>query len=460
MTGGQIESVAFCQAQLRSERIRITAILAALAALALFILLRLAWLRKGAGFLDLIVLAAFFAVALAYERFMLQKVNRALQTGMDPGFSTWLLNVLVETLFPTAGLSIAIVQGFMSPYLALVAPAVLVYFIFIILSTLRLQPLLSVLTGTFSAAGYLAVAGYVLLRFPRPVSTIASLPVEFYLTYTFIILLSGLIAGQVAKQIRQYVNAAIEEAHHVERLKSDLEIARSIQQGLLPEEPPQTVNFQIAGWNKPADQTGGDYYGWQQLPNNKIAITLADVAGHGIGSALVAAACHAYSRAAMEEGRDLGSSLTQINRLLSRDLPSGKLVTFVAGLLSPENSGLELLSAGHGPLFLYTASDDRLQSFGAHGIPFGVLSSINYGPAQELSLCAGDLLVLITDGFFEWTNADDEEFGLDRLKEAIRASKDLPPAQIIRKLYDAVIQFSNGTEQQDDLTALIVKCNA
>lgn len=458
MKTDKIDSKAFRQAQLRSERIRITAIMAAFGALAVFTGLRLVLLRAGISLLDWTFTAALFVAALIYEGIMLRKVARASQSGKDLTFKIWLLNVFVETLFPTAALVIIIVQDFTGPYLALVAPVVLVYFIFIILSTLRLQPLLSVMTGIFSAAGYLAVAGYVLIHFPKPELTSPSLPIEFYITYTFIILLAGLIAGQVAGQIRKHLSDALQEAHHVERLKSDLEIARSIQQGLLPKEPPQTGKFEIAAWNKPADQTGGDYYGWQELPDKRIAVTLADVAGHGIGSALVAAACHAYSKAAIGEDRDLGSALNRINQLLCQDLPSGKLVTFAAGLLTPDSGRLELLSAGHGPLFLFTAADDRLQSFDAHGIPFGVFATVSYGPAQEFRLSSGDILVLITDGFFEWTNAADEEFGLDRLQQTILASRHLPPDGIIKRLYDEVAQFAGGTDQQDDLTALVVKC--
>jgi len=457
MNSGLIDSRAFQKAQLRSERIRVIAILTALAALAVFDLIRILWLREKMTYEDWLVPAVLFSAALGYEGIMLRRLGRAMRLGRDLETRARVLNVFVETLFPTIALVVSIVLGYMGPYLTLVSPTVLVYFIFIVLSTLSLQPLLSLLTGISSASGYLAVAVYVLLQNPKPESAPSSLPIEYYLTYTFLICTAGLTAALVSGQIRRHVGAAIREAHHLERLKSDLEIARTIQQGLLPAEPPQIGNFKIAGWNMPADQTGGDYYSWHQLADNRYAITLADVTGHGIGAALIAAACHAYSKASIEEEKDLGTAISRINRLLSQDLPSGKLVTFVAGLLTPRDGRIELLSAGHGPLFLYSASVDRIQSLPAHDIPFGVLPSMNYGPAQELFLNSGDILVLLTDGFFEWRNAEDEEFGLDRLEKAIRASKDLYPGEIINRLYDAVKEFTRGTAQQDDLTALVVK---
>ncbi len=72
----------------------------------------------------------------------------------------------------------------------------------------------------------------------------------------------------------------------------------------------------MAGWNQPADQTGGDYFGWQNLPDGRVAFTLADVTGHGIGAALIAATCHAYTRAGMAEQSDLGAIVAHLNRLL------------------------------------------------------------------------------------------------------------------------------------------------
>ena len=80
-----------------------------------------------------------------------------------------------------------------------------------------------------------------------------------------------------------------------------------------------------------------------------------------------------------------------------------------------------------------------------------------YGPAQKISLAPGDMLVLITDGFFEWANAAGEDFGFDRLHDAIRAARDLSAAEAIAAIHAAVSAFSCGTAQQDDLTAVVLK---
>jgi serine phosphatase RsbU (regulator of sigma subunit) len=240
-------------------------------------------------------------------------------------------------------------------------------------------------------------------------------------------------------------------------MTSELETARSIQQGLLPKEIPELGDFEIAGFNKPADQTGGDYYGWFRLSDGRTAFTLADVTGHGISSALIASASHAYSRASMGQDSDLAAIVSRINRLLCADLPPGRLVTFVAGALDPATGRVELLSAGHAPLLLYTARDGRVQSFEAHGVPFGVLAGVPYGPPQEIVLAPGDMVVLITDGFFEWTNARDEDFGFERLHAAIRAASGYSPDRLIAHLHESVTAFAGGTPQNDDLTAVVLK---
>jgi serine phosphatase RsbU (regulator of sigma subunit) len=249
----------------------------------------------------------------------------------------------------------------------------------------------------------------------------------------------------------------LREARTVERLNGELESARFVQQSLLPSETPEFGDYDLAGWNKPADQTGGDYYGWRQLADGRTILMLADVTGHGISSALMASACHAYAQASIDQSSDLDAIVTRINRLLCADLPSGRLITFVAGILDPGAGCVDLLSAGHGPLLYYSAAEDRVHSFEAHGVPYGVIRAMAYGPAQRIQLNRGDMLILITDGFFEWTNAQGEDFGLERLHDAIRAARSSSAADAISALHKAVVDFSGGTAQQDDLTAVVLK---
>jgi serine phosphatase RsbU (regulator of sigma subunit) len=328
---------------------------------------------------------------------------------------------------------------------------------------LRLSPGLCRLTGLFSAVGYLLVTAFTYWRFPDHPSREAIFGLQIYATYGFLFLVGGFIAGAVAGQIRKHVLAALKEAEaklKIERMERDLNIARNIQQGLLPAELPDIEGFELAGWSQPADQTGGDYYDWQKLPDGRVAISLADVTGHGIGPALVTAVCRAYARASFPSGTELGTLMDRINDLLVEDLPPDRFVTFAVGILDPAKARVQILSAGHGPLFVYKAAEGKLLDYRAHGIPFGVADGFEYGSPQEVDLEPGDMLILVTDGFFEWANASGEEFGIERLGATIREAKDLPPAEIIEKLYAAVTGFVGEVAQADDLTAVVLKRSA
>jgi serine phosphatase RsbU (regulator of sigma subunit) len=186
-------------------------------------------------------------------------------------------------------------------------------------------------------------------------------------------------------------------------------------------------------------------------------IALADVTGHGIGPALLAAVCRAYARANFSSGKGLFSTMEQINAALSIDVGEGRFVTFVAAVCDPASSSVQLLSSGHGPLLLFVSKEDRFEQMGAQGLPLGIVPSLISEPPRVLDFNSGDILVLVTDGFFEWANAQEELFGLQRMQDVIRTSKNKTPRELISDLYQAVIAFSGGTKQQDDLTAVIIK---
>jgi serine phosphatase RsbU (regulator of sigma subunit) len=395
-----------------------------------------------------------------YEFGMLKAVNRSIQKGQDLGNSVWVSNIIIETCLPALGLVLISSPSISLAYRPLANPAVLAFFVFIILSVLRLNPALCRLSGLVAASSYLIAAAYLGWRPSFGGATSLVSPQKAVIGYALTLMVAGFVAGVVAGEVRKQVDAALREAEtrrQVERLEHDLEIARSIQQSLLPSGVPQIEGFEIAGWNRPADQTGGDYYDWQCLPDGKLVVALADVIGHGIGSALLAAVCRAYARASFCGRSELLPTMEQINGLLAGDIGEGRFVTFVTVVCVPGSPRVELLSAGHGPLLLYVLKDDRFEEMGAQGLPLGIVASLISEPPRCLDLDPGDLLVLATDGFFEWANPQDELFGTKRLEEAIRTSRAKDPSEIISDLYEAVIKFSAGTKQQDDLTAVIIK---
>ena len=460
MIDSEIDSQAFQLAMLRSERARVRALLGVFASLLVLVLIRgaisLTKGYRGEAWPFVLLLAAM----TTYEALWLRFISRAISSCRKVSRATWTANIFLESLLPTIALFLQVHVSFIGPQRALTSPLVLVYLLFIILSTLHLDPTLSRLAGVVSVAGYTAVSFYVFLLYLAPTGDEKLLVYGTFFSYAALLFVGGYAAGAVASQIRQHVIAALHEAESrakIAQLEHDLGIARSIQQGLLPGAPPNVAGFDIAGWNKPADETGGDYFDWQQLPDGRVAVTVADVTGHGIGSALCMASCRAYARAGFAIEPDLRSFLSRLNQLLHQDLPSEKFVTLVAGMLNPSEATLNLISAGHGPLLFYSSSEDCFRNYDAQGLPLGLLPRFSYGAAQELKFGRGDILMLVTDGFLEWANVNDDDFGEERLKEVIRAHRDMPSATIISELYSAVLKFAGSTKQLDDLTAVIVR---
>jgi serine phosphatase RsbU (regulator of sigma subunit) len=458
------DPAAFRQALLKSERLRIQIVIAAIAAAFAIRSLRTAILFNRENLYFWIITSLFIAIFVGYELLMLRAVNRSIRSGSDLPNIAWIANIVVETCMPAFAVVFLSSGSIEAAYKPLANPAVQLYFLFIVLSTLRLDSLASRLSGIVAGVSYLTVAAYLGWKPTLGGGTSLFSPERAVIGFALSFVVGGFVAGAVASEIRKQVDAALREAelkrqaeHQVERLEHDMEVARSIQQSLLPTSTPQIDGFEIAGWNQPADHTGGDYYDWQVLPDGKLLVALADVVGHGIGAALLAATCRAYARANFTPEHGLLTAMERVNSSLSKDIGEGRFVTFVTAVCTPANSHVEVLSAGHGPLFLYWLREDRFESVDSQGLPLGLIPDLMLAPPLVLELNPGDILVLTTDGFFEWANGKEELFGVKRLEDSIRASREKPPAEIISILYKAVIEFSGGTKQNDDLTAVVIK---
>jgi len=455
-----MESGAFRQALLKSERLRILIVLGSLGVVFMVQTIRVVIAENRedhhSWFLSCLVVALF----VGYELLMLDAVKRATQADRDLPVWVWVGSSILETSLPALGVAFMTSVAAAAADRPLANPAALGFFLFIILSTLRLNPWACRLCGFVSAVTYLVAALHLGWRPVLSGGTSMFSPQKAVVSYAIAFLIGGLVTGAVAAEIRKHVNEALREAEtrrQLERLEHDMRVARSIQQSLLPSTAPPIESFEISGWNQPADQTGGDYFDWQLLPSGRVVVALGDVTGHGIGSALLAAVCRAYARANFTLQDELQSAMERINAALADDMTSGRFVTFVAALCEPGNSRVQLLSAGQGPLLIYWMREDRFDTLGGQALPLGISPRLISELPRHLELQPGDLLVLATDGFFEWANAQEEQFGVERFEEVVRASRHLPPKEIISTLYRAVVEFSGGTKQQDDLTAVIIK---
>lgn len=270
--------------------------------------------------------------------------------------------------------------------------------------------------------------------------------------------------------------------HYIQkqRMEQSLAIARQIQQDLLPRQNPQADGFDIAGWSGPADETGGDIYDFFHLGAGRWTLMLADATGHGVGPALVIAEARAMLRALSADAAaptqhcldchrratdpactpgivNIPALMSKVNNLLVHDLSESRFVTCFFGLLDAAAGTVRYASAGQGPIICYNRSADKFDESSATALPLGVMDGLDFHEQVEHRLGVGDMLAVVTDGFFEAANAADEQFGTGRMCDILRACRDLPSEQIIARLRAAVDKFTAGAPQADDLTAIIVR---
>lgn len=447
-------SSAFRAALLRSEKKRIFAVISFVMFFALLVSVRVFFLGSAMSRYGL--LAA--ALLIAFESCLLRVVNRGLHSGQAVPRFLWYGSITLESLFPALGIVFFASNRLQIDYRPLATPWALLYFPLILLSVLRLSSRVCYVSGFTSALGYLIAAYFVGWRFDAGNGySVTETAVPFF---AFLLLLTGFLSAGVTVEVRRYLEAALREAeteHQLKEVEHELHIARSIQQSLLPKVRPQIPGFAVAGWSQSAADTGGDFYDWRKLPNGRWVVFLADVTGHGIGPAILASVCRAYSRASFNDRDDLATTLQNINRSFSEDLTPERFATFVAVVFLEGSDQVELLSAGHGPLFVYRASNESVLHIDSQTLPLGIVPEMALANPVKLTMHPGDVVLLITDGFFEWENKAQEEFGTNRLAEVLRRFSNREPEVIIAELYDSVVKFSQGTPQNDDLTAVLIK---
>ncbi len=247
--------------------------------------------------------------------------------------------------------------------------------------------------------------------------------------------------------------------HYVEkqRMEQAMQIARQIQQDILPEENPRAEGFDISGWSSPADETGGDIYDFLDLGEGRWTFMLADATGHGIGPALVIAEARAMLRALSGAELDTPAVMARVNDLLTADLSQSRFVTCIFGLIESPAGSVRYVSAGQGPIIFYDRATDKFEELPATALPLGIMEGTQFDEQVERRLASGDMMIITTDGFFEAADAEGELFGTDRMCQIIRRCRDMTSDEIIEILRQKVFEFTGPVPQADDLTAIIVK---
>jgi phosphoserine phosphatase len=241
-----------------------------------------------------------------------------------------------------------------------------------------------------------------------------------------------------------------------ERMRQELEMARLVQLGTLPATMPGVAGYGLHGSFEPAELTGGDTFD-VSLVGSEILVMLADATGHGIAPALSVTQLQAMLRIALGLGTDLDTTVVQVNNQLADWLADDRFITAFVGLLDPVRHTLRYHSAGQAPILLYQAAAGGCALYKPTSFPLGAMRLARLRPATELALGPGDILVLLSDGIYEYEDPAGEDFGVDRVRDIVRMNRWRTARGLAEVLLGEVRRFARGAPQQDDITIVIVK---
>ncbi|HUE16020.1 MAG TPA: PP2C family protein-serine/threonine phosphatase [Planctomycetaceae bacterium] len=249
------------------------------------------------------------------------------------------------------------------------------------------------------------------------------------------------------------------------RLKNGIELLRrhsrimgDIQRSLLPDALPIIARLELAASNRPAQIVGGDYYDFVRSPDGRWFLFLADVSGHGVPAAVIAAALHGIVHTKLQHARSPAQFLHELNRYLAiwYTLKDHGFATAFLGLYDPRDRSLTYASAGHLPARLISSSRRRVELLErATGYPLGIVD-VNPFEDNVQHLQSGDHFVLCTDGITEVLSPEGTLFGSQRLDQAL-ASAPKQPQAILSSLFSTIDCFSGGRPLLDDQTVVVAR---
>ncbi|MDQ2711983.1 MAG: SpoIIE family protein phosphatase [Acidobacteriota bacterium] len=273
--------------------------------------------------------------------------------------------------------------------------------------------------------------------------------------------LLGAVASQtgLALENAELTETIRKEIAQRERLDRELEIARDVQQHLFPQTLPSVEGLDFAGYCRPAESVGGDYYDFVRLTNGCLGIAVGDVSGKGIAAALMMASLQASLRGqTIKPCATLAEMVQNINRLVYDASAENRYATFFYAEYDPGCRLLKYVNAGHNsPVVLRRTSDSgQVFRLTEGGTVIGLFPEFPFHQA-EIPLESGDLLLAFTDGISEAMNNEDEEFDESRLIQTLRELKARTAADLISGILERVDRFTSGARQHDDMTLVVVR---
>jgi len=261
--------------------------------------------------------------------------------------------------------------------------------------------------------------------------------------------------------LAEHFNRMTEGLKERYRLRRSLDLAKEVQQNLLPKANPVVAGMDIAGKSVYSEETGGDYYDFIPIGDPgqpKIGVAIGDVSGHGISSALLMATVRSSLRQRVSLTGNIAHMVSDVNRQLVGDVEdSGQFMTMFLLIIDTATRQLEWVRAGHDPGIVYDPASDAFSELGGSGIALGVNADWIYERNEKTDFSGGQILFLSTDGVWEARNPAGEMLGKAPILDAIRQNASSGAAQIIDSIFDRLDKYTGGVKIEDDITAVVIK---
>jgi serine phosphatase RsbU (regulator of sigma subunit) len=371
------------------------------------------------------------------------------KSGKQPAVSVVLLSTVVFGLMNpvSQGLGPITTEIFMLGLLGLAA-GIIYYF----------EDFLTVFITLFFTVGFLnSPSGWLVDHTP-----------DVYVFYVHIVIVAvTLIAGvyfirkgKLNRDIPEFIPEYIQELAQEERIKQELQIARKVQQSFLPVSTPDFRGLDIAAVCKPAYETGGDYYDFIELDDDRLAVTIGDVSGKGIQAAFYMTFTKGVLHALCNEFESTIDVLSKTNALFRNNADKGTFVSLIFGVVDLRNSLFRFSRAGHNPLLYYNCEEKKLHELTPLGIGLGMAAGDTFlknTMEETISLNKGDILIMFTDGVVEAVDQHHSFYGDHRLHQLVRKNCELCSEELMQVILKDLEKFSEGVNQHDDMTMLIIR---
>lgn len=264
------------------------------------------------------------------------------------------------------------------------------------------------------------------------------------------------VANQAAVSIE---NARLYESEKQKlSIERDLDLARKIQQGLLPSCIPNVNKLDICGQMIPAMQVGGDYYDLIKVSDSKIFVVVGDVSGKGLSASLYMAKLQTMIQLACTIEKTPKQILVDINKRLYESLERSWFVTMTLALFDSSTNTVRFCRAGHMPLI--TANNGTIRSYKTQGIGVGLESGVIFERSlveEEVSFTPGQIFAFFSDGITEAMNESNDLFGEEKLSELLRNKSNKTSNEVMDEIWESITKFRGHAEQSDDMTMVLVK---